>query len=116
MSKGHSRIPVYDAQEDTIRGILLIKNLIELNPTKPLSMEQIFLQYGRPLPVVPSNMPLYDLLNDMQTGRCHMAAVTREAELSPIMDVDGKGKIIDKKVRIIIGWDCIITFHRSRRM
>ena len=91
---------MFDNQDNTIRGILLVKNLIELDPEDALPVEQIFLQYGRPLPIVPCNMPLYDLLNDMQTGRCHMAAVTGKMGLtSQTTDVDGQIQVIDKKVR-----------------
>ena len=95
--KGHSRVPVYD--DDTIHGILLIKNLIEVDPAHTLTMEQVFQQYGRPLPIVPCNMPLYDLLNDMQTGRCHMAAVTAESELSEVINVQREVKSVGRKVR-----------------
>lgn len=32
MAAGHSRIPVYEAHPHNIRGVLLVKNLIVLNP------------------------------------------------------------------------------------
>lgn len=32
LAKGHSRIPVYDGDIDTIYKLLLVKNMIMLNP------------------------------------------------------------------------------------
>ncbi|XP_022094756.1 DUF21 domain-containing protein At4g14240-like isoform X2 [Acanthaster planci] len=71
----YSRIPVYQGHRGNILGLILVKTLVKVDPNTAPTIGEIFQEHGRTLPKVPSNMPLYDLLNEMQTGKCHMAAV-----------------------------------------
>jgi len=72
LDTGHSRIPIFEGERQNIKGMLLVKNLILFDPEEavPVSKSRI-----RPLPTVPSIMPLYDILNEFQTGKSHMALV-----------------------------------------
>jgi len=69
----HSRIPVYKGNIHNIVGVVHTKLLIQFNPDEktPISM----LPIQMPSFKVSSEMSLYDLLNVMQTGRCHLAIV-----------------------------------------
>eukprot|EP00906_Rhabdomonas_costata_P018266 RCo026657 len=69
---GHSRIPVYLNSTEHIVGMLLVKHLILLNPDDGIPVKDLKL---RPVPFVPGDKPLYDLLNLFQHGRSHMAMV-----------------------------------------
>ncbi|XP_033635820.1 DUF21 domain-containing protein At4g14240-like [Asterias rubens] len=107
----YSRLPVYDGERDNIVGILLVKTLLQLDPNITLTVEEIFKKHGRSLPAVPSRMPLYDLLNEMQTGKCHMAAVS-SSMMNPSGQSSPDGEDVDSAVstqgRAIIG---IITLE-----
>ena len=71
---GHSRVPVYDVSRSKITSILLVKRLIGIIPD---GMEAIGSIVGD-LPVyVSASMPLYEVLNMMQTGRTHLAIVVK---------------------------------------
>lgn len=70
---GHSRIPVYDGERTNIRGLLLVKKLIVLNPTDRRTIRSLFVR--PPLFIKPSTS-LLDLLNRFQEGGSHLAVVT----------------------------------------
>jgi len=70
---GHSRVPVYKGDRNNIVGLLLVKHLLGVSIEKRIPIRQIGL---RPLPGVLSDKPLYDMLNEFQTGKSHMATVT----------------------------------------
>ncbi|KAG0575613.1 hypothetical protein M758_5G019100 [Ceratodon purpureus] len=74
MARGHSRIPVYDGDKRNLVGVLLVKSLLTVRHEvgTPISALPI-----RRIPRVPSDMPLYDILNEFQKGGSHMAAVTK---------------------------------------
>jgi len=76
VDSGHSRIPVYQDNREHIVGMLLVKNLILLDPlqeTPISSLELIALQN------VSASMPLYDMLNIFQQGS-HMAIVVDDVD------------------------------------
>ncbi|PRP83604.1 hypothetical protein PROFUN_08330 [Planoprotostelium fungivorum] len=73
ISDGHSRVPVYRDNRNNIVGLLLVKHLLGVSTDKRMPIKQIGL---RPLPGVLTDKPLYDMLNEFQTGRSHMATVT----------------------------------------
>ena len=75
MAEGHSRIPVYHGAPENIRGILLVKKLIVVDPDDGRIPFDLFLR--RPIVVHP-NTGLYDVLNRFQTGKSHMALVTEQ--------------------------------------
>ncbi|KAL8272123.1 hypothetical protein Esti_003966 [Eimeria stiedai] len=77
---GHSRIPVYEGERHNIRGILLVKSLICVDPGAGLTVGDVmktkaYRSYSRPLFVSPAINP-YTLLNAFQESRCHLAFVT----------------------------------------
>ncbi|XP_057500116.1 DUF21 domain-containing protein At2g14520-like [Actinidia eriantha] len=75
MEMGHSRVPVYYEQPKNIIGLVLVKNLLTVNPAdgRPVKNATI-----RRIPRVPEAMPLYDILNEFQKGHSHMAAVIKQ--------------------------------------
>jgi len=72
LETGHSRIPIYEGDRQNIKGTLLVKNLILCDPEDPIPVSKSRI---RPLLTVSSNMPLYDILNEFQTGKSHIAIV-----------------------------------------
>jgi hypothetical protein len=69
---GHSRIPIFDGVRSNIRGVLLVKRLIVVNPDDRRPVRTIASRW--PLICSP-DMLLLDILNLFQTGRSHMAIV-----------------------------------------
>ncbi|KAK9097104.1 hypothetical protein Sjap_022601 [Stephania japonica] len=111
LDRGHSRVPVYYEQKTNIIGLILVKNLLTINPDdeEPVKSATI-----RRIPRVPENLPLYDILNEFQKGHSHMAAVIRKhnkEEVQPInkieddavgevrIDVDGEKQPQEKTLK-----------------
>ncbi|XP_028205133.1 DUF21 domain-containing protein At4g14240-like isoform X2 [Glycine soja] len=82
LARGHSRVPVYSGNPKNIIGLLLVKSLLTVRPETETPVSAVSI---RRIPRVPSDMPLYDILNEFQKGSSHMAAVVRAR---------GKGKTI----------------------
>nr|VDD16744.1 unnamed protein product [Brassica rapa] len=74
LSKGHSRIPVYLGNPKNIIGLLLVKSLLTVRAEAETPISSVSI---RKIPRVPSDMPLYDILNEFQKGSSHMAAVLK---------------------------------------
>ncbi|CAH2039043.1 unnamed protein product [Thlaspi arvense] len=74
LSRGHSRIPVYLGNPKNIIGLLLVKSLLTVRAETETPVSSVSI---RKIPRVPSNMPLYDILNEFQKGSSHMAAVVK---------------------------------------
>ncbi len=82
---GHSRIPVHLSDDKTaIVGLLLVKELFaairleDLQPAEGSAPRTIADAIKlRPIPKMNADTPLYTALNYFQTGRSHMAVVTR---------------------------------------
>lgn len=72
IASGHSRIPVFDAHPHNIRGILLVKRLIVLDPEDRRKLSTLGLR--KPIMVSP-DLPLLELLNEFQKGKSHLAIV-----------------------------------------
>lgn len=68
MLQGHSRVPVYRGQRDNIVGMLLVKRLIHLDPEDCTPVADLEGANTAP-PSCLTSMPLFDLLNQFQTGR-----------------------------------------------
>lgn len=76
LSAGHSRVPVMDKNQRII-GILLIKNLIILDPDDATPVRDLLNGTAfRKVPHIPMDMPLFTLLNLFQTGKSHLCVVT----------------------------------------
>ncbi|KFK42688.1 hypothetical protein AALP_AA1G026800 [Arabis alpina] len=74
LSRGHSRIPVYLGNAKNIIGLLLVKSLLTVRAETETPVSSVSI---RKIPRVPSDMPLYDILNEFQKGSSHMAAVVK---------------------------------------
>ena len=73
---GLGRYPVYEGGNPrNIRGILLTKSLILQNPERRRTVAELRSTLVTPVVVGPRTK-LPDLLNQFQSGRCHMALVT----------------------------------------
>lgn len=77
MASGHSRIPIYDVHPHNVRGVLLVKNLIVLNPEDRRKVRSLGL---RKLLLVRKNLPLLEVLNEFQSARSHLAIVCDQPE------------------------------------
>jgi metal transporter CNNM len=73
--KGHSRIPVYEGHPHNIRGMLLVKRLVVLNPEDKREVGTLALL--EPL-VVGTEVTLLDLLYQFSSGRSHLAIITSD--------------------------------------
>ncbi|XP_056696940.1 DUF21 domain-containing protein At2g14520 [Spinacia oleracea] len=110
LDKGHSRVPVYYENPTNIIGLILVKNLLTINPGDEVPVKNVTI---RKIPRVSENMPLYDILNEFEKGRSHMAVVVRkgDSELStskhpqeePLREVrvemDGKQQSQERQLR-----------------
>ncbi|XP_070569081.1 uncharacterized protein [Ptychodera flava] len=101
LAKGHSRIPVYESSRSNVKGVLLVKTLIKLDPDDGTQVRDIFSKHSRKLPVVPENTPLYDLLNEFQTGKTHMVAVKKEVNRSEEHDGNVSGAVVQYEEEIL---------------
>src|SRR5690606_17742424 len=75
LREGYSRIPVYQASIDTVKGILYAKDLLAaLQAGRPTKLEDL----ARPVLLVPETKRLADLLREFQSKRVHIALVVDE--------------------------------------
>ncbi|CAI9281694.1 unnamed protein product [Lactuca saligna] len=79
MTMGHSRVPVYSGDRTNIIGIILVKNLLAVDPDDAVPIRKMLL---RKVPRVTDNMPLYDILNEFQKGHSHIAVVYKDLKKS----------------------------------
>lgn len=77
VAEGHSRIPVYEGERTNIRGLLLVKKLIVIDPNDSRRVDTLYLR----MPVfVKPEITLLELLNEFQKGHSHMAIVTDQPD------------------------------------
>ncbi|GAB2292078.1 DUF21 domain-containing protein [Dionaea muscipula] len=86
LENGHSRVPVYYQEATNIIGLILVKNLLTIDPDDAVPVKSVTI---RRIPRVPETMPLYDILNEFQKGYSHMAVVVRRL-YKPTEGPDGK--------------------------
>jgi len=91
---GHSRIPVYRVQKENIVGVLLTKSLLLIEGEPFVSQLPL-----RRLPIVDGNMLLYDLLNQFQTGKSHMAVVVDPADKMTILGIITLEDVIEELIQ-----------------
>ncbi|XAR54632.1 hypothetical protein NMG60_11029856 [Bertholletia excelsa] len=96
LARGHSRVPVYSGNPKNIIGLLLVKSLLTVRPETETPVSAVSI---RRIPRVPSDMPLYDILNEFQKGSSHMAAVVKTKSKNKITSSNiGDEKSEDNKV------------------
>ncbi|KAJ1262761.1 hypothetical protein BS78_09G134800 [Paspalum vaginatum] len=84
LARGHSRVPVYSGNPKNIIGLLLVKSLLTVRAETETPVSAVSI---RRIPRVPSDMPLYDILNEFQKGSSHMAAVVKaKPKTEPSLD------------------------------
>jgi len=71
---GHSRIPVYHENMDTIKGILYTKDILKHIDSKEFAWQQLL----REAFFVPENKKLNDLLKEFKDKKTHLAIVVDE--------------------------------------
>lgn len=77
---GHSRIPVYaHNNRKEILGLILVKELVLIDPDDKKRVQDMKV---RSVPYLPSNAPMYDVLNLFKVGRSHMAVLTKTEDPS----------------------------------
>lgn len=82
LRSGHSRIPLYDQSPNDIVCLLLVKQLLLVNPETEMPIRALISSRAsshkiRVAPAVEcsANTHIPDLLNEFQTGRTHMALI-----------------------------------------
>ncbi|XP_059453223.1 DUF21 domain-containing protein At1g47330 [Corylus avellana] len=86
MTKGHSRVPVYAGNSKNVVGLILVKNLLAVDPDDVVPVRKMII---RKIPRVSEDLPLYDILNEFQKGHSHIAVVYKDNEKK---EVSKKGK------------------------
>jgi magnesium and cobalt transporter len=76
IESGHSRFPVFGADEEKVIGCLLAKDLLKCVATQPTPCDIRALL--RPARLVPESKRLNELLKDFRNSRAHMAVVVNE--------------------------------------
>jgi ankyrin repeat/SOCS box protein 13/metal transporter CNNM len=105
LEHGISRIPIYYSTQQennpklpniNIMGMILVKSLILYDPkdATPISSLPI-----RRLPVVNGRMPLYDMLNQFQTGRSHMAVVVDAEDHLSVLGIITLEDVIEELIQ-----------------
>ncbi|MDR0574111.1 MAG: CBS domain-containing protein [Tannerella sp.] len=75
VKSGYSRIPVYEDNEDNIKGILFAKDIIPLLNNPEDSKWQSLMR--KPF-FVPETKKIYDLLDELRSSKTHMAIIVDE--------------------------------------
>ena len=78
MDPPHSRIPVYSGDADSIRGVLMTKDLLKFRSGGENFTPQALMKLLRPAYFVPPGKPADELLREFQQTRGHMAVVIDE--------------------------------------
>lgn len=68
INSGHSRIPIFKDGRSDIVGLILVKKLIILDPDDNVPISEV-MGAMIPPPSCSTTTPLYDILNQFQTGR-----------------------------------------------
>eukprot|EP01119_Soliformovum_irregulare_P021821 TRINITY_DN733_c1_g1_i4.p1 TRINITY_DN733_c1_g1~~TRINITY_DN733_c1_g1_i4.p1 ORF type:complete len:343 (+),score=142.39 TRINITY_DN733_c1_g1_i4:822-1850(+) len=77
LENGYSRIPVYETNKTNIIGLLLLRDLILLNPEEGITIRSVMKLYQRNLLRVFDDTPLNEVLTGFKTGKSHIAVVQR---------------------------------------
>jgi len=83
MIKGYSRIPIYKNNRCNVVGILRMKQLLGINPSDNLKLEDLHLELTNPF-IVSAQMKAIDLLNEFRKGMSHMAFISENLSRNKI--------------------------------
>ena len=79
ITKGYSRVPVYEGRKDCLKGLILVKNLIMFDPKEKIRLKDVFLEHRQSLFKVCETTGLYECLNLFQLQKKHMFAVIKKS-------------------------------------
>jgi metal transporter CNNM len=98
---GFSRVPVYGRDRNDIVGLLLVKDLIMIDPEDNTSVQQLVPFFGRRIHFVFDDQKLNEVLKVFKMGKGHMGMVQR-------VNNDGAGDPFYEQVGIVnsINNDC----------
>ena len=105
LKMSHSRVPVYEGNRNNIIGVLLVKMLITLDPDNATRISTLLKDpvCFKAVSFVQETMPLFDLLNQFQTGKskCSLQSLLRcfVYDIYWPSSIVSKGKIMDKWVK-----------------
>ena len=93
---GNSRVPVFRTERNNVRGILLVKEHLALDPEDAVPIASLKLRY--PVLMHP-DVSSFDALNIFQTGQSHMALITPHG--AEIVQAWQSGADVPSHVRIL---------------
>ncbi|KAK7246662.1 hypothetical protein RIF29_41532 [Crotalaria pallida] len=109
LEKGHSRVPVYYEQPTNIIGLILVKNLLTIDPEDEVPLKNVTI---RRIPRVKEMMPLYDILDEFQKGHSHMAVVVKVCDKSTQQSSNNNANARVRDVKV----DIDVEKHPTQKM
>jgi len=113
-SSGHSRIPVYQGDQDKIVYILMAKDLLFVDPDDEKPLEEICKFYEKPFIITESKRQLDIMLDEFRTGeKGHLAIVKEDDEVIGLVTLED---IIEEIIQFeIIDEDDRYVDNRSKK-
>eukprot|EP00761_Pharyngomonas_kirbyi_P011023 gb/GECH01011047.1/.p1 GENE.gb/GECH01011047.1/~~gb/GECH01011047.1/.p1 ORF type:complete len:427 (+),score=97.94 gb/GECH01011047.1/:1-1281(+) len=113
-SRGHSRVPIYRDNQKNPVGLLLVKQLIYVDPDDKLPISDIAL---RQIPDFNSSMTLWEALNIFQEGRSHIAAV-RDQETDDMIGIVTLEDVLEELIQeeVVDETDVYVDVHKRIRV
>mmetsp|Transcript_15511 Transcript_15511/g.24136 ORF Transcript_15511/g.24136 Transcript_15511/m.24136 type:complete len:307 (+) Transcript_15511:165-1085(+) len=105
MTSGHSRVPVYLGNKRNVVGLLIVKNIILVDPTKPTKVRDVSKFAIRKIPRVDQEMALFELLHFFGQGRAHLSLVCQPEnpdqplEQAPIVGIITMEDLIEELIQ-----------------
>jgi len=79
ISKGFSRIPIYNVSKDNFVGILKINSLLKINPELKQTIRNLGIELYQPV-VLPPDATVYECLQTLRKGKSQMAFITNNVD------------------------------------
>ncbi|KAJ8314471.1 hypothetical protein KUTeg_006621 [Tegillarca granosa] len=103
LQQAHSRVPVYEDNRQNILGVIIVKNLILLDPDDAVPIRKLLKSpAARNVIYVDDNMALFDILNLFQTGKGHLAFVRKGKDVPPVDFTTGNENLNDSDTALLI--------------
>jgi metal transporter CNNM len=107
---GYSRIPIYEISKSNVVGILLVKDLIFIDPEDAVPIRSFIQIFGRSIHAVWPDDTLGEVLAELKKGRSHLAVVrdvnNKDESQDPFYEVKG---IITLEGKQIVGVKQVIA-------
>ncbi|KAG7347168.1 membrane protein [Nitzschia inconspicua] len=102
---GYSRIPIYEISKSNVVGILLVKDLIFIDPEDEIPIRSFIQIFGRSVHAVWPDDTLGEVLAELKKGRSHLAVVrdvnNKDAAQDPFYEAKGIITLEDIVERIL---------------